>query len=83
MHRGVDLRWLSSMRKRNATSASAAQSTEIASPSALALPMDRATTVGRANVAGRFGRRYGVAKGLLLAFHGSAKGAGRTLPQRQ
>ena len=34
------------------------------------------TTVGRANVGGRFGARYGVALGLLLAFHGSEKVAG-------
>lgn len=32
------------------------------------------TTVGRANVDGRYGPRYGVALGLLLAFHTSEKG---------
>ena len=34
------------------------------------------TTVGRANVAGSYGPRYGVAMGLLLAFRASNKGGG-------
>jgi diol dehydratase reactivase alpha subunit len=34
------------------------------------------TTVGRANVAGSYGPRYGVAMGLLLAFHASNKSGG-------